>query len=138
MTPMRRDITTSVLSRYSPQARAEVSSGQSQVDGLTASFLEQATDWKSLTAMMAGGLAYRLGKIGVMGLGAEIGNTPLRTASIAFGLASEVTAFEFTSRSLNSLLRAGLNPTPTTHLWRWREPRDGNKASSPPPPPLVS
>ena len=39
---------------------------QVQVDHLVAGFIEGATDWRTLTAMMVGGMAYRVGKIAVL------------------------------------------------------------------------
>src|SRR5215467_3975318 len=81
---------------------------QSQVDGLVGGFTQQATDWRSLAAMMAGGMTYRLGRVGAMAAGTG------RIASVGIGLGAEVTAFEMTNRSLSSL-------TGETHsnLWRW-------------------
>src|SRR4029453_4395468 len=84
----------SILSRASvgPSFSSPV---QSQVDGLVGGFAQQATDWRSLAAMMAGGMAYRAGRIGVMGLGS--GNA-LRVASVGLGLTAEVSTFELTHR----------------------------------------
>src|SRR5262245_38619544 len=83
---------------------------QTQVDGLVGSFTQQATDWRSLTAMVAGGVTYRLGRVGTLATGTG------RLASLGIGLGAEVTAFEMTNRSLSSL-------TGETHansnLWRW-------------------
>jgi hypothetical protein len=83
---------------------------QSQVDGLVGGFVEQATDWRSLSAMMAGGMAYRVGKLGAMAAGTG------RLASAAIGLGVEVSAFEMTHRSLTAL--TGENHL-NSNLWRW-------------------
>ena len=105
MIPFRQILSSSILSRSTTPSKWEWSEIQSQVDGLTSSFVDQATDWKSLASMMAGGLAYRFGKIGVMSASWVQQAAPLqRPLSIAFGFASEVTAFEFTNRTLHTLL----------------------------------
>src|SRR4029434_8277456 len=70
---------------------------QSRVNGLVENFVHQATDWKSLTAMTVGGMAYRTGRLGVMGLGSSNG---IRVASVGLGLSAEVSTFELTHRSL--------------------------------------
>src|SRR5215467_8262071 len=83
---------------------------QSQVDGLVGGFAQQATDWRSLAAMMVGGMTYRLGRVGAMAAGTG------RIASVGIGLGAEVTAFEMTNRSLSSLTgESHSNP----NLWRW-------------------
>src|SRR5262245_7864094 len=104
-----------------------LSSVQAQTDGLVESFVQQATDWRSLAALMAGGLTYRFGSVEVMGwgVGAPLGAplvgwaqqaAPLRVLSVAAGLGAEVTAFEMTNRSLSSLTgETRSNP----NLWRW-------------------
>src|SRR4029434_375973 len=46
---------------------------QAQVDGLVGSFTEQATDWRALAAMSAGGFAYRAGRVGILGMGSAPG-----------------------------------------------------------------
>src|SRR4029434_4395953 len=70
---------------------------QSQVDGLVGGFAETATDWRSLAAMTAGGMAYRAGRIGVMGWG---NGSLVRAASVGFGLTAEASTFELVNRSL--------------------------------------
>src|SRR5262245_8364544 len=88
------------------------SSLQSQVDGLVGTFTQQATDWRSLAAMAAGGVAYRFGRIGVMSTGVRGG----QFLSVGLGLATEGTTFEMTQRSLTSLTGdSSQNP----NLWRW-------------------
>src|SRR5215510_2284134 len=81
-----------------------LSSVNGTLDGLTGSFAEQATDWRTLAAFTAGGLAYRGGRIGAMGLGS--GNV-VRTASFGMGLGAEVSAFELTNRGLSTVIRRG-------------------------------
>jgi hypothetical protein len=116
-------VSETILQRSDRQAQVRFeTSAQTLADQAASQFLSGATDWKTLASLMAGSLAYRMGKIGVMGSGFwQILNLPLQRAlSVAFGLGSEVTAFEFTSRTLSSLhARAGLKPTPTPNLWSW-------------------
>jgi malic enzyme len=77
---------------------------------MVAGFVHQAVDWRSLAAMMAGGVTYRLGRVGAMATGTG------RLASLGIGLGAEVTAFEMTNRSLSSLTGDTYsNP----NLWRW-------------------
>src|SRR5262249_10488722 len=83
---------------------------QSQVDGLVGGFAQQATDWRSLAAMMVGGMIYRLGRVGALTAGTG------RLASVGIGLGAEVTAFEMTNRSLTSFTGEGRS---TPNLWRW-------------------
>src|SRR5215467_12924799 len=96
---------------------------QSQVDGLVGGFTQQATDWRSLAAMMVGGMTYRLGRVGAMATGSG------RIASVGIGLGAEVTAFEITNRTLQSV-GAGLVsahfeghpqgvPLQARNLWKW-------------------
>jgi aspartate/methionine/tyrosine aminotransferase len=105
-------MTLSLLSQVSRPDLPSLSSVQSQVDGLVGSFTQQATDWRSLAAMMAGGMAYRLGRIGMVSTGLQ-GNQIL---SVGLGLGAEVTTFEMTNRSLTSLTG---DPSRNSNLWRW-------------------
>src|SRR5262245_61330306 len=73
---------------------------QSQVDGLVGGFAAQATDWRSLAAMTAGGFAYRAGRIGMMGLGS---GGLVRALSVGVGLTAEVSTFEGSHRALSAL-----------------------------------
>src|SRR5262245_62108644 len=101
----------SLLSRPSSLSQAPVPTAlQSQVDVLASGFVEQATDWRSLAAMMAGGMTYRLGRMGAMAGGTG------RLASLGIGLGAEVTAFEMTNRSLSSLTG---DHQSNPNLWRW-------------------
>src|SRR4029453_12620627 len=70
----------SLLSRVSSSFSA--SPLQSEVDSLVGAFSSQAADWRSLAALMSGGLAYRMGRIGVMGLG---NGAALRALSVGAG-----------------------------------------------------
>ncbi|MFO1520097.1 MAG: hypothetical protein U1F57_10620 [bacterium] len=101
----------------------ELSSAQKQVDDMMSRFVHEATEWKSLAAMMAGGLAYRAGKLGVLA-GSEklLGAAFVRVAPVVEGvsalggLATEVTAFEGTQRGLTALTEEGRqNP----NLFKW-------------------
>ncbi|MFO1519381.1 MAG: DEAD/DEAH box helicase family protein [bacterium] len=114
-----------------------LTSTQSQVDGMVEGFLQQATDFKSLAAMMVGGLAYRAGRIGTLSVGAQdfaripMGALLQKVFSIGIGLAAEVSAFEFTNRFLSSVQSsrskvssqpATLGLGPETNLWSWSGP----------------
>src|SRR4029450_8783086 len=91
----------SILARASLPSSIPLSTPlQSQVDGLVGGFAAQATDWRSLASMMAGGTAYRLGRVGILGLGS--GNA-LRVASVGVGLGAEVLTFEGSHRALTAL-----------------------------------
>src|SRR4030095_1563513 len=90
---------------------------QTQVDGLVGSFAEQATDWRSLAAMAAGGMAYRVGRIGFMGLE---GGQAVRALSLGAGLSAEVSTFELTHRVLSSISVGGQHRAPLrANLWSW-------------------
>jgi len=109
-------------------------------DALVGTFRDQATDWRSWAAMVAGGLGYRLGRMGTMALGTgRIAAGPLQVLSVGVGLTSEVSAFELTHRGLTSALLGARSPrpqfgptqsdgeTPPLHpenpnLWRWSGP----------------
>src|SRR5262249_20959907 len=96
---------------------------QSEVDGLVGGFVQQATDWRSLAALTAGGMTYRIGRVGAMTAGTG------HLASVGIGLGAEVTAFEMTNRTLHSV-GAGLVsahfeghpqgvPLQARNLWKW-------------------
>jgi superfamily II DNA or RNA helicase len=90
---------------------------QAQADQLVDGFLHQAMDFKSLAAMTVGGWAYRLGRIGVMGVGS---GSVLRTLSMGVGLTTEVAAFEGAHRALQTLgSHLGSTPPENPNLWRW-------------------
>src|SRR4030095_10941732 len=108
----------SLLSRAPLNASFATTPLQSQVDGLVGSFNQQATDWRSLSAMTAGGMAYRAGRIGVMGLG---NGSVLRAASVGLGLTAEVSTFEFTHRGLAALGGRPRGGGPA-NLWSWNGP----------------
>jgi len=88
-----------------------LTSMQTQVEGLVGGFIQQAADWRSLAAMTAGGLAYRVGRIGAMGLG---GGNAVRAVSIGLGLTAEISAFEVTNRAFISNSKSEI-----PNLWRW-------------------
>src|SRR4029434_912986 len=98
-------IANSLLNRQAfSDATSSLSSLQAQVDGLVESFARQATDWRSLAALTAGGMAYRAGRVGTMGLRVGVyGHTPLGAAAVAAGLTAEVSAFEVAHRLLHSV-----------------------------------
>jgi hypothetical protein len=104
------EFSNNIFHRRGIDAAPSLTPLQSQVDGLVGGFTQQATDWRSLAAMMAGGMTYRLGRVGAMATGTG------RLASLGVGLGAEVTAFEMTNRSLSSL--TGENHL-NHNLWRW-------------------
>jgi len=118
----------SVLARLSffTDHPSPVTRHQSQIDHLVSQFITEASDWKLLASLTTGGLAYRWGRVMVRGpwsvvLGrGNLGGHFIRGSSIAFGLASEVSAFELTHRSLSSLTR-DQGPR-TKDLWSWFGP----------------
>src|SRR5262245_50719212 len=112
MTPPLRP--TSILDRasFTSHSASSVTPLQSQVDGLVGGFVEQATDLKTLAAISAGGMAYRMGRVGLMGLGS--GNA-VRALSVVGGLGAEVSAFEATHRGLASVTGG----PGSANLWRW-------------------
>lgn len=90
---------------------------QVEVDELLCNFSEQASDWHNLTAMMMGGLANRLAKIGVLGA-ASSAPTMARVLAPTIGLFAEVSAYRGTNQIFDSVgarsPRSGSgNPTPT-------------------------
>src|SRR4030095_2623768 len=87
----------SLLERNSSDIQPSLSESQGQVDACVEGFVRQATDGHALAAVAAGGMAYRVGRIGIMGLGS---GHALRFASVGLGLAAEVSAFEVTNRGL--------------------------------------
>lgn len=97
----------SVLSRFSQSAldaASPLSVSQAQVDSLVTGFIHESTQLRSIAAIMAGGLAYRLGCLGTASLPA---------LSRAVGLASEATAFE----GVNEILSPA---SQVPFLDRWR------------------
>ena len=85
---------------------------QSQIDQGVEGFVGQASNAKTLAALMAGGFAYRFTRVGLMSGGAGLsGVFPLRAASIFFGFGAEVGSFEFTQRLLSGEENA--------HRWNW-------------------
>jgi diguanylate cyclase (GGDEF)-like protein len=116
-----------LLSRSSSlfSTASSLSSTQFQCDNLVSHFVEEAASPTTLAALSVGGLAYRLGRVGVLGLNAgAYCNTPLRLASIALGLGSEVTAFELTNRALQTFRAIGRSPLQyqSPNLWSWSGP----------------
>src|SRR4029434_8639180 len=105
---MDRVSSVSVLSRTSTFSMPRLTPLQVEVDGVASSFVSQATDWRNLAAFTAGGAAYRVGRLGVLG----VGGTSPRLASLALGLGAEVSTYEITHRSLQ-------NGAENPNLWRW-------------------
>src|SRR4030095_10502789 len=99
-----------LLERPAPSTPTKLSEAQAQIDGLTDRFLAGATDWRLFAAFTAGAAAYPLGRLGIFSFAEKIHSVPLKVLSIAGGLSTEVFAFEFTHRSLQSDHR---------HLWKW-------------------
>jgi hypothetical protein len=87
---------------------------QEKVDGMVGGFLREATRLSTLSAMVGGGLSYRLGRAGALSSG--IVREALGPLSVVVGLGAEVTSFEMIHRSLLHLSGEGRqNP----NLFRW-------------------
>src|SRR4029434_3026366 len=93
-----------ILSRVGSGGSASNSSLQVQVDGLVGRFVEESTNLKTLSSLTAGSLAYRFGRLGLLGS---------RWAGVGVGLGGEVSPFESIQR--------GLHPD-HSNLWRWKGP----------------
>ncbi|MFO1518331.1 MAG: hypothetical protein U1F57_01490 [bacterium] len=121
-----------VLSRFSQtslsSASSEPTTFQRSIDGMISAFVEQTGDWRTFTAMAAGSLFYRFGRLGTLVLASRAQQAAplLRVASYGIGLASEVTAFQGTSDILSSLETGFPHPGAATaplhaSYWdRWR------------------
>jgi transcriptional regulator with XRE-family HTH domain len=120
----------SILGRSSLNDLAASTPLQSQVDGLVSHFVDEAANPTTLAAMVAGGMAYRLGRTAVLSSQFSvlseraIFSSLVRGGSIGFGLASEVTAFELTSRTLltfrtNNQDQSSVTDHPSPNLWNW-------------------
>ncbi|MFO1519300.1 MAG: hypothetical protein U1F57_06535 [bacterium] len=92
----------SVLDRFSSvqNSGSSFTSLQTQVDGMVSGFVEQATDAKTLAAMVGGGLAYRFARFGTLALassfvseGGAFASFLVRGSSYVLGLAGESAAF---------------------------------------------
>jgi hypothetical protein len=116
-----------ILERGFGNPQISVSPLQGQVDGLVSGFVEEAANPRTLVAITAGGFAYRLGRLGVMGLDSSLfagpGSLAIRPFSLIAGLASEVTVFEFTNRFLTNIRASRRSPLQdTSGLWSWSGP----------------
>lgn len=104
---------TNLLSRRASLglSTSVLNSTQLEIDGLNSALTEGATDWRSLLAMTAGGLAYRATKLGLMSVGAQQ-TVPLlaRLLSPVTGLVSEVTVY----RGTQSLLSSSVSRLPSS------------------------
>jgi hypothetical protein len=114
----------SVLGRLSQNPDAILSPVQAEADTLVEHFIDNATDWRSIAALTVGGWAYRWGKTAALSSQLSVlsrGNllsSLFRMGSVALGLASEVTAFEFTNRFLTNLQGTGRLPLQENpNLW---------------------
>lgn len=111
-----------VLSRFSEtslQQETLRSASQAQMEGLISGFVEQSTDWRSLAALMAGGVAYRLGRAGAFAV--LPGSVSPLSHGIAplVGLASEVTAFQGVTDALSPSPLAGEGRGEGGYWSRW-------------------
>ena len=82
---------------------------QTQVDGLVSGFVREAANPRTLASIAAGSMAYRLTRLGVMGLGVQSTGyfgTLARPLSIGLGLGAEVVAFEGSGRTRNFVRRS--------------------------------
>jgi len=104
MSPISTNSNRSILYRAAQITSSELTPLQGQIDQLTGSFVEQATDIKSLAAMTAGGLVSRLIKIGSLNIGAQyLSKVPLlvRYGSSLAALAGESATFTGVNRAMN-------------------------------------
>jgi hypothetical protein len=85
-----------------------LSSTQNLVDSSVSAFLEEATDWKTLVSMSAGGVAGRMVRLGIL---SKLPNPGVRMLSLSFGLGAEASTFEFSQRALGK--------TNSPQAWRW-------------------
>jgi PAS domain S-box-containing protein len=106
----------SILAQSHPSPCVVLTTLQAQVDGLVGGFAAQATDWRSLTSMTLGGMAYRLGRIGTISVRIQNFETLQRIASVGIGLGAEITAFEMTNRTLAQITGEG---SQYSNRWRW-------------------
>ena len=74
------------LSSYSPQT---FTSSHIKVDGFLSNFCHELRDWRNLAAMTIGGFAYRLGRVGMLGVSSVTAID--RIAAPMIGLACKVT-----------------------------------------------
>lgn len=96
--------------------QARPSAAQAQLDGVVSGFVDQASDWRALASMMAGGVAFRLGRSGVLSLSTARQAFPaLNLLSQGVGLATEVTVFEASHRGLQYFTGERSN----SNLLRW-------------------
>jgi hypothetical protein len=105
-------MTETILTRSSTQINfiqnPNLTPLQSGVDILVSGFAERATDGYSLAAMMAGGWAYRIGRLSTLAVGSRFVNPQtlplasqlLRLSSVGVGFAGEVLTFEAGQRAL--------------------------------------
>jgi hypothetical protein len=99
--------------------RSDVSPIQRRMEDLTASFLEEAVNPSTLAALTLGGLAYRLGRAGLIVAGEGLVGKPreiIRFGSILLGTGFEVGTFEGVHRSFSSLSGKDANP----NTWQWK------------------
>src|SRR5262245_47287458 len=109
--PMDRglDPRSSILNRPTGASFPRNTPHQDLVDGLVSNFIDGATQIPSLAAMTVGSVAFRMGRLGLVGLG----NSPfVKAASLGMGLAAEVSAFELAHRGLTSLSVVARSPRP--------------------------
>lgn len=108
------------FSQVSLRQESPLNSAQAVYDGMIGGFVEESTNWRSLTAMAAGGFAFRMGRFAVLSFGGASSAAPiLNLASRAVGLASEVTVFE----GVGEVLRPGSSASIEREgeFWnRWR------------------
>jgi|GEM_PF-4728931 len=108
----------SILSRrISLEEASSFTSYQQEIQQTISGFAAGLSDWKSLVAATAGGFAYRLGKVGILELGAW-GPMPLfvRIAPV-FGLTCEVSAFRGTHVLLQGRSPASFLPAIFNRQW---------------------
>ena len=113
-------MTLSILNRLALRGEGQSShlnSTQREFDQTLGSFTQEACNWKSLASMTLGGVAYRYGRLGAIRLLGNGANAiPLlgKAFSHLAGLATEVTVFETSQRSLENLTAK----QPNSAVWK--------------------
>src|SRR5215471_5105739 len=101
-------IDNSILSRHISLSSSEITPLQHQIDDLTSGFVDQASNGKTLTSMVAGGLANRWAKIGVLAASSPLTqggilSVVVKGTSSLIGFAAESLTFSEMNRGFQRL-----------------------------------
>ncbi|MBL7686117.1 MAG: hypothetical protein JNK65_08825, partial [Deltaproteobacteria bacterium] len=104
------------LSQNSLQESSSFSSFQTQVDQIVSHFSRDLASPQSCIPLVAGGLAYRLGRVSFLAAGSQsLSRIPLQMFSVGFGFASEIMAYETSHRIIETIS----HPEHASGLWDW-------------------